>query len=189
MFGEFLSSLASFGDVLKDVVADSLRQRTALTNNDFITDLRLEARTAVYREVLVAMHVALILLDIVKIVTTDNDGALAGGRVNDTTHKTTTDRDVSSEGALLVDVLTVHGGLRSFEAETNVLCVAKLARLIGVLLGLLAGVFVDTSLLLVGTLILDGEIDVTSTVVLLIRFLNHFFLLLLFVRFRFFFLQ
>ena len=171
---ELLTTLTSLGDVLEDVVADGLGEGAALTNDDFITDLRFEAGRAVDGEVLVALHVTLVLLDVVEVVTADDDGLVLLGGVDDTTEEAAADGDVAGEGALLVDVLAVHGSLGGLEAKTDGLEVAEAAVGGGVLLSLLAGVLVEASLLLVGTLVLDGDVEVTSLVVLLFGSLDHF---------------
>ena len=172
---ELLATLASLGDVLEDVVADGLGERAALTDDDLITDLGLEGGGAVDGEVLVALHVTLVLLDVVEVVATDDDGLVGLGGVDDATHEAAADGDVAGEGALLVDVLAVDGGLGGLEAKTDGLPVAETAAVVDVLLGLLAGVLVDTGLLLVGTLGLEGDVEVTSLEVLLLGLLDHFF--------------
>ena len=173
VLGELLTTLTSLGDVLEDVVADGLGEGAALTNDDFITDLGFEAGRAVDGEVLVALHVTLVLLDVVEVVTADDDGVLLLGGVDDTTEEATADGDVTGEGALLVDVLTVHGSLGGLEAKTDGLEEAEATVGGGVLLGLLAGVFVKTGLLLVGTFGLDGDVEVTGLVVLLFVLSDH----------------
>ena len=45
----------------------------------------------------------------VQVVTTDDDGVGHLGRVDDTSQDTAADRDIASEGALLVDVGAVDG--------------------------------------------------------------------------------
>jgi len=171
---ELLTTLTSLGDVLEDVVADGLGEGAALTNDDFITDLRFEAGRAVDGEVLVALHVTLVLLDVVEVVTADDDGLVLLGGVDNTAEEAAADGDVAGEGALLVDVLAVHGSLGGLEAKTDGLEVAEAAVGGGVLLSLLAGVLVEASLLLVSTLVLDGDVEVTSLVVLLFGSLDHF---------------
>ena len=171
---ELLTTLTSLGDVLEDVVADGLGEGAALTDDNFITDLGFEAGGAVDGEVLVALHVTLVLLDVVEVVTADDDGFVLLGGVNDTTEETATDGDVAGEGALLVDVLAVHGGLGGLEAKSDGLEEAEATRVVDVLLSLLAGVFVEAGLLLVGTFGLDGDVVVTRLVVLLFGLLDHF---------------
>ena len=174
MLVELLATLTGLGDVLEDVVTDGLGEGAALTDDDFITDLGFEGGGAVDGEVLVALHVTLVLLDVVEVVTADDDGVLLLGGVDDTTEEAAADGDVTGEGALLVDVLTVDGGLGGLEAKTNGLPEAEAAGVVDVLLSLLAGVFVEASLLLVGTFGLDGDVEVTSLVVLLFGLLDHF---------------
>lgn len=72
-------------------------------------------------QVLVTLLITIVLLDKVEVVTANNDGALHLGAHNDTSEDTSTDGDVTSEGALLVDVSTGDGLLGSLEAKTNIL--------------------------------------------------------------------
>lgn len=174
MLVELLATLASLGDVLEDVVTDGLGEGAALADDDLITDLGLEGGRAVDGEVLVALHVTLVLLDVVEVVAADDDRVLGLGGVDDATHEAAADGDVAGEGALLVDVLAVDGGLGGLEAKTDGLPEAEAAGVVDVLLGLLAGVLVDTGLLLVRALGLEGDVEVTSLVVLLLGLLDHF---------------
>lgn len=72
-------------------------------------------------QVLVSLLVTVVLLDVVQVLATDDDGAFHLGAHNGTSKDTATNGDVTSEGALLVDVSTGHGFLGGNEAQTNVL--------------------------------------------------------------------
>jgi hypothetical protein len=100
-----------------------------------------ESRGHVSREVLVTLLITRVLGDVVKVFTTDDESALHLGGDNNTGQDTTTDGDITSEGALLVDVGTLDGLLGGLEAETDILVPAGVT-----LLGL--GVKGDTTLLL-----------------------------------------
>lgn len=100
-----------------------------------------ESRRQVSGEVLVALLITRVLGDEVQVLTTDDNGALHLGGDNNTSQDTTTDGDITSEGALLVDVGTFDSFLGGLEAETDILVPAAVA-----LLGL--GVKGNTSLLL-----------------------------------------
>jgi hypothetical protein len=93
----------------------------------------------------VALLVTVVLGDEVEVLATDDDGALHLGRDDLASEDTTADRDITGEGALLVDVVTLNGLLGGLEAKTDLLVPAV------VLDGLLAGnlgVLEDTLLLL-----------------------------------------
>ena len=62
-----------------------------------------------------------VLLNVVQVVTTDDNGAVHLGRDDHSSHDSTTDRNTASEGALLIDVSTFDGLLGSLEAKTYVL--------------------------------------------------------------------
>lgn len=88
-----------------------------------------------------------------QVVPPDDDRALHLGRHDDTREDTTTDRDVTGEGAFLVNVVTLDGLLGGLEAEADLLVPA----LFTVVTGRTAlddglGVLEDVGLLLVGTL-------------------------------------
>lgn len=92
-------------------------------------------------KVLVTLLITRVLGDVMQVLTTDDDSALHLGGDDDTGQDTTTDRDITGEGALLVDVGTFDGLLGGLEAKTNILVPTGVA-----LLGL--GVKRDTTLLL-----------------------------------------
>ena len=80
-----------------------------------------------------------------EILTTDDDGALHLGRDDLTVEDTTTDGDIASEGALLVNVVTLNSLLGGLEAQTNLLVPAVV---LGRLFASDLGVLEDTLLLL-----------------------------------------
>lgn len=108
--------------------------------------------------VLVSLLVSGVLLNKVKVLAADDDGSVHLGGNDGTGQDTATDRDETSEGALLVDVATLNGGLRGSETQTDVLVPssATLARSGGLGLGL--RVLEDVRLLLESTLRLDGQL-------------------------------
>ena len=89
--------------------------------------------------------VTVVLGDEVEVLTTDDDGTLHLGGDDLTGQDTTTDGDITGEGALLIDVGTLDGLLGGLETKTDILVPTV------VLDGLLArnlGVLEDTLLLL-----------------------------------------
>lgn len=82
-------------------------------------------------EILVALLETVVLSNVVKVVSADNNGALHLVGNDDTTEDTTADGNITSERALLIDVVTLDGGLRGLVAEANVAVVADTASLGG----------------------------------------------------------
>lgn len=104
------------------------------------------------RDVLVTLFVTVVLGNVVKVITTDNEGTLHLGGGDDTGKDTTLDVDFTDEGTLLVNVGTSLGFLGGLETITDFL-EPTLVTLLGVL-----GVLENTSLLLEGLLGLRKEI-------------------------------
>lgn len=69
-----------------------------------------------------------VLLDILQVITTDNDGSLHFGGHNDTSEDAPTNRNVSSEWAFLIDVTSINGSLGGLEAKSNTLEVSHSLR-------------------------------------------------------------
>ena len=73
------------------------------------------------RQVAVSLLITVVLLHVVQVITTDDNGALHLGGDDGAGKDASTDGNASSEGALLVDVGAGDGLLGSLEAKTNVL--------------------------------------------------------------------
>lgn len=65
--------------------------------------------------------VSVVFWNIVQVVTSDDDGTVHLGRDNGTGQDLTSDRDVTNEWALLVNVVTSDGGLWGLETQTDLL--------------------------------------------------------------------
>jgi len=92
-----------------------------LTGGNDISLLNLEAWRAVDSGVGVSLLETVVLLDVVEVVAAnDNSSSHLGGN-NHSSEDSTTDGNITSEWALLVDVSTVDGLLWSNETKTNVL--------------------------------------------------------------------
>jgi len=154
---ELLDRLAGPGEDTENVEPDSLAQRPALANDDHVALLNTESGRDVSSQVLVALLVTVVLRNVVKVLAADDDGAVHLGRDDTAGQDTAADRDHTSEGALLVDVVALNGGLGGLEPQTNVLVPspAALARPGGLDLDL--GVKEDVRLLKESTLALDGQ--------------------------------
>jgi hypothetical protein len=99
---ELLNRLAGSGQDTQDVEADSLAERSALANGDLVTLLDTESGRNVGGNVLVSLLVTRVLRDEVKVLAADDDGSVHLGGNDGASQDTATDRDETSEGALLV---------------------------------------------------------------------------------------
>ena len=107
---------------LEDVESDSLGEGSALSDGDDITFVNsLESGGAVSGDVGVSLLVPAVLSDIMKIISSDNDGSVHFGADAHALEDTSSDGDVAGEGALLVDVVALHGVGGGVEAEANFL--------------------------------------------------------------------
>jgi len=102
-----------------DVEADGLGEGSALTDGNDITSADAESGGAVSGDGLMALLESVVLLDVVEVVTTDDDGVLHLVGDNHTLEDSATDRHIGGEWALLVNEGTLNGGLGSLEAEAN----------------------------------------------------------------------
>ena len=66
------------------------------------------------------LHLPSVLLDVSEIVTADNDGALHLSGDDKTLQDGTTNGNIGSEGALLINVLSANSSLRGLNTETNI---------------------------------------------------------------------
>lgn len=182
--GELLDGLAGAGKDTEDVEADlheivlvdvsagmlfpgegrgeggsshSLGERSALANGDLVTLLDTESGRDVCGEVLVAALVTGVLGDEVKVLAADDESAVHLGGDDGSGQDTAADRDLADEGALLVDVGSVNGGLGGLETQTDVLVPSAAVLASAGSLADLLGVLEDVRLLLVSALALDGK--------------------------------
>jgi len=128
---EDLAAGLGLGFVVDDVEADGLAEGTALTDSDNVADLDLEGGGDVGGDVGVALLETVVLLHVVEVVAADDQGTVHLGADDDTLDDGTTDGDVASEGALVVNVLTLDGRARGLEAKTDVLVVTANGLLLG----------------------------------------------------------
>lgn len=96
------------------------------------------------RDVLVTLLVTVVLGNVVKVVTTEDNGALHLGGDDNTGQDTTLDVNLTGPRALLVNVVAVLGLVGGLETVTNILEPTLVA------LGRVLGVGEDTVLLLEG---------------------------------------
>jgi len=150
---ELTSGLVFLGEDSQDVESDGLGEGSALTANDHITFLDSESRGDVDGGVLMSLFESVVFLNVVKIVSSDDEGSGHLGGNDDTLDDLSSDGDVTGEGALLVNVSSLDGRFGGLEAQTDVLIVSNT---LGGLLGEeVLGVQEDTVLLLESVLVLD----------------------------------
>ena len=112
--------------VSNNVETNGLGQRSALANGNNISFVNsLESRGQVSGDVSVTLFKSVVLGQIVEVVTTNNNSSLHLVGDDNTTENTTTDGDVASERALLVNVVTSDGSGRGLEAQTDILEVSQ----------------------------------------------------------------
>ena len=108
-------------DDFQDVETDGLADRSAFTNDDNITFLDGEGWWAVDWDVSVSFFVSIVFRDVVKVISSDDDGSLHFGWDADTLKDSSSDGDVAGEGAFLIDVGRFDGFLGSSESKSDVL--------------------------------------------------------------------
>lgn len=106
---------------LEDVESNSLRKWSALSASDNVTLLNIEAGRAVNSGVLVALLETVVLLDVMEVVATNNDGSGHLGRNNHSSEDSSTDGNITSERALLVNIGAGDGFLGGLETKADVL--------------------------------------------------------------------
>merc|ERR550532_262972 len=106
---------------LQSVELDRLGQRPTLSDSDDISELDIsEAGREMDRHVLVSLLEPVVLLHVVEIVTPDNHGPVHLHLGDDSGQDPSTDRNLSSEGTLLVNVTSVFGLIGDLEAEAGI---------------------------------------------------------------------
>ena len=101
---------------------------------------------------LMALLKSVVLSDEVEIITSDDDVVLHFVGNHDTLENSTSDGDVSGEGAFVVDVVSVDCLLGSLEAESDFLVESNTAA--GLFGNEFFGVEEDANLLLIGSFVL-----------------------------------
>lgn len=106
--------------VCNNVEPDGLTEGTALSDGDNISFLGGKGRRAVSSNVLMTLFETTVLDNVVKVIPADNKGVLHLGGDDNALEDTSTDGNISGEGALLVDVIALNGGGGSADAKTDV---------------------------------------------------------------------
>lgn len=107
---------------LQNIETDSLAQRTAFTDSDDVTVLDTdESWGAMGRNVFMSLLITVVLLNIVEVFTSNDNGSFHFGADNVASQDTSTDGDVTGEWTLLVNKSTTDGLLWGLETKTNIL--------------------------------------------------------------------
>ena len=139
--------------VLEHVESDSLGKRSALSDSHDVTLSNVqEARGAVHWDISVSLLETSILWHVLQIITTNDDGSLHFRGDNHCLQNTTTDRNISGEGAFLVNIWSLNSLLGCFESKTDALVVSHASLSLLSQQSLLSNE--DTILLLVSFLVL-----------------------------------
>eukprot|EP00349_Pseudokeronopsis_sp_Brazil_P010564 CAMPEP_0202971630 /NCGR_PEP_ID=MMETSP1396-20130829/28813_1 /ASSEMBLY_ACC=CAM_ASM_000872 /TAXON_ID= /ORGANISM="Pseudokeronopsis sp., Strain Brazil" /LENGTH=195 /DNA_ID=CAMNT_0049701183 /DNA_START=44 /DNA_END=628 /DNA_ORIENTATION=+ len=112
-------------EVFNDVESDGLGKRSALANSYDVTFSNIEERRgAVNRHVSVLLGETTVLREVLQVISSDNEGSLHLVGNNHGLQNSTTDGDIASKWALLVNVVTLNRGLGGLEAKADALVVS-----------------------------------------------------------------
>jgi hypothetical protein len=104
------------GDNLEDVEPDSLRDGSTLAEDNDVSFLDLEARRDMDGEVAMSLGESVILLDVVEIVSSDDDGSVHLARDDHSLEDLASDRDIAGERTLLIHIDSIDGLLGGLES-------------------------------------------------------------------------
>ena len=107
------------------VVSDGLGDWSALSDGEDISNSdSLESWGKMGRKVVMSLLESVILLDVMKVISSQDDGVGHLGGKDDTFTDSSSDGNVRSEWAFFVNVLSLHGSCWSFEAKSNLFVVS-----------------------------------------------------------------
>jgi hypothetical protein len=104
-----------------NIETNGFGEGAALSDGDNITVLDSEGWGAMGGDVLVPFLKTTVLLDVVQVVSSDDDSPLHLGGHNLSIQNSSTDGNISGEGALLVNEAALNSRIRSLDSKTNVL--------------------------------------------------------------------
>lgn len=116
-----LSLDGTLGLVGDNIEPNSLTQRTALSDGYNITILYGEGWGAVSGNILVSLLKTTVLGNVVKVISPYNNCALHLGGANQSSKDTSTNGNVSSEGTLLVNKVSLNSTIGSLDSKSNLL--------------------------------------------------------------------
>jgi len=107
------------------VVSDGLGDWSALSDGEDISNSdSLESWGDMGRKVVMSLFESVILLDVMKVISSQDDGVGHLGGKDDTFTDSSSDGNVRSEWALMVNPLTFHGSCWSFETKSDLFVVS-----------------------------------------------------------------
>mmetsp|Transcript_22296 Transcript_22296/g.31386 ORF Transcript_22296/g.31386 Transcript_22296/m.31386 type:complete len:215 (+) Transcript_22296:123-767(+) len=117
----FLSSLSvNSGFTRHHVESDSLGKWTALSDGNNVTILDIECGAAMNGNILVPLLESPVFRDEVKVIPSYNNSALHLGGDDESFQDAATDGDIACEGALLVHVCSLDGGIGCLDSKSHV---------------------------------------------------------------------
>jgi hypothetical protein len=116
----FLARLGSLRFVGQHIETNRLGKRAALSDSYNISIFGTEGGGAVNSNVLVTLFETTVLGDVVQVVPPHNNGSLHLGGNDLSLQDTASNRDITCEGALFVNVVALNGACRSLNAQTNI---------------------------------------------------------------------
>ena len=109
----------------ENVVSNGLGDWSALSDGEDISDSNsLESWGKMGRKVVMSLLESVIFLDIMEVISSQDDSSSHLGGKDDTFTDSSSDRNVRSEWAFLVNVLTLHGVSWGFETESNLFVIS-----------------------------------------------------------------
>ena len=112
---------------LEEVEANSLAEGSAFSNQSNVTDLNVEGGRTVDGDVFVSFFISVVFGDIVKVISSDDDGSLHFGADDNSLEDLSSDGDSTSEGTFFINIVSLDGFLGSFEVESNIFVVSDSA--------------------------------------------------------------
>jgi hypothetical protein len=101
---------------LKYIKMDSFSEWSTLTNNNNITFLHCKSWRAVNGNISMSFLIPIVFRDVMKVVTSDNDGSLHFGGDADSFDNFASDTHFGSKGTLFIDILALDSFFRGFES-------------------------------------------------------------------------
>jgi len=142
------------------VEPNGLAEWSALTYGDDVADLRsCEGWAQVCWQVVMSLLKSVVLFDVMKVISSQNDSSLHLVRQHDTLEDSSSDTHVRGEWTLLINVFTILGIKWGLETKTNLLRESLDLHFLSILCDLLGksllGVVENTNLLLISFLSLN----------------------------------
>ena len=114
MFSDVSDDLV--GDDLEDVESHGFWERSGLSNDNDVSFLDWEGWGDVDWDVGVLLLVSVVLVNIMQVISSHDDGSLHLGGDDQSLEDSSSDGDLACEGALLVDVVSFNGFLGCLES-------------------------------------------------------------------------